>query len=322
MKMVINSHKLAVEKIKQHNSIVIFHHVIPDGDCLGSQFGLKNLLQDNFPDKKIYCVGDSKNNFQFLDIKMDNNLVTEEVMKNSLAIVVDTSDKKWVENSYLLDKNLFLEVLRIDHHPNDEDNLNTKLKWVDSSYVACDEMIAHMALLENWKISKKAAEFLYLGINTDSGRFLFSNTSARTFHILWKLYETGFDANKLLLNMSLVSKDDFQYNAFLINSLKTYQNVAYIVTKQTDLKRFNKCSDDAVNVNLIANINGHPIWVQFIEMEDGKIKVKARSNGPSVRNICQEYNGGGHERASGCVLDSFSDIEGFLARCQQEIKTQ
>ncbi|SYV93001.1 Bifunctional oligoribonuclease and PAP phosphatase nrnA, partial [Mycoplasmopsis synoviae] len=95
MKMVINSHKLAVEKIKQHNSIVIFHHVIPDGDCLGSQFGLKNLLQDNFPDKKIYCVGDSKNNFQFLDIKMDNNLVTEEVMKNSLAIVVDTSDKKW-----------------------------------------------------------------------------------------------------------------------------------------------------------------------------------------------------------------------------------
>ncbi|SYV93003.1 Bifunctional oligoribonuclease and PAP phosphatase nrnA [Mycoplasmopsis synoviae] len=57
-------------------------------------------------------------------------------------------------------------------------------------------------------------------------------------------------------------------------------------------------------------------------MEDGKIKVKARSNGPSVRNICQEYNGGGHERASGCVLDSFSDIKGFLARCQQEIKTQ
>ncbi|AKJ20497.1 3'-to-5' oligoribonuclease A [Mycoplasmopsis synoviae] len=318
MKMQVNNHKIALEKIKNYDSIVIFHHIQPDGDCLGSQFGLKTLIKDNFPNKKVYCVGDSKNNFSFLDFQMDNEKITPEIMKNSLAIIVDANYKERIENRNLLDLNFFKETLRIDHHPN-EDDLDKCTRWVDSSYVAADEMIAHMAILENWKISQTAAEYLYLGINTDSGRFLFSNTSSRTFFIVSKLYETNFNADKLLKNLSKVNFKDLNYNATLLANIKTYQNIVYIKTTKEQMAKFSKNADNGVKVNLISNIENYPIWVQFLERDDNKIRVEARSNGPIVRNACVDFNGGGHQRACGCVLEDFSKIDDFLKRLQKEI---
>lgn len=60
--MKIGNKKKTLELIQQFDSIVIFHHIRPDGDCLGSQFGLKELIKINFPNKKVFAVGD-RNNF-------------------------------------------------------------------------------------------------------------------------------------------------------------------------------------------------------------------------------------------------------------------
>lgn len=75
--IIISNERLEIfkkieEKIKSHNNIVIFHHIRPDGDCLGSQFGMKNLIEENFPDKKVYTVGDTKGIYPYLDFPMDD----------------------------------------------------------------------------------------------------------------------------------------------------------------------------------------------------------------------------------------------------------
>jgi len=41
-------------KIKQYDNIVIYHHIRPDGDCLGSQFGMKNLILEKMICKKLF----------------------------------------------------------------------------------------------------------------------------------------------------------------------------------------------------------------------------------------------------------------------------
>ena len=46
-----------VSKIEQYDSIVIFGHLNPDGDCYGSQIALRNILRLKYPHKKIYAVG-------------------------------------------------------------------------------------------------------------------------------------------------------------------------------------------------------------------------------------------------------------------------
>ncbi|SYV90784.1 Bifunctional oligoribonuclease and PAP phosphatase nrnA, partial [Metamycoplasma alkalescens] len=114
------------KKIQEHENIVIFHHIRPDGDCLGSQFGLKHLIQENFPKKNVYTIGDPKDSYSYLDFKMDK--LPLQKLANSLAIIVDANFKERLECREFLDNNFFDEVIRIDHHPNDDD-LNASLVW-------------------------------------------------------------------------------------------------------------------------------------------------------------------------------------------------
>ena len=54
-------YKEVVETIKKYNRIIIHRHSKPDGDALGSQIGLKEIIKSNFPQKKVYVVGDMTN---------------------------------------------------------------------------------------------------------------------------------------------------------------------------------------------------------------------------------------------------------------------
>ena len=53
--------------IESHDVIIIHRHNRPDGDALGSQIGMKHLLQENFPHKQIYMVGDAAGYLSFME---------------------------------------------------------------------------------------------------------------------------------------------------------------------------------------------------------------------------------------------------------------
>ncbi|WP_025755430.1 DHH family phosphoesterase [Mycoplasmopsis cricetuli] len=317
--MQIGSLKLVTTKLLEYNSIVIFHHIRPDGDCLGSQFGLAELIKVNFPDKKVYCVGDAKNTFSFLNLKHDL-VPNKKILKQSLAVIVDANFKERIESRELLDENLFAEIVRIDHHPNDDDLGDNTTRWVDSSYVAADEMITEIAFVNNWIITEAAANLLYLGINTDSGRFLYNNTSARTLELVAHLYKNNLNVDFIHKNLAATSLEDLKFQSWLLSTLKTRDGVAYIQNSYLDTIKFNKTPQSSVRPNLIANIKGYPLWVQFTEEETGKIRVEFRSNGPIVRNVAIKWGGGGHERASGAIINSFEQVEAVIDDCKIEVE--
>ncbi|GAA8717490.1 hypothetical protein oki361_25090 [Helicobacter pylori] len=124
MKSKISKEKLLIfkqleAKIKKYKNIVIYHHIRPDGDCLGSQFGMKNLILENFKNKNVLTIGDSKGIYSFLDFTMDE--IENKPMEDSLAIIVDANYKERLEKRIYLDNKIFTDVIRIDHHPNEDD---------------------------------------------------------------------------------------------------------------------------------------------------------------------------------------------------------
>ncbi|VEU78061.1 DHH family phosphoesterase [Mycoplasmopsis columbinasalis] len=307
-----------VQKLEKYNSIVIFHHIRPDGDCLGSQFGLRELLRTNYPHKKIYAVGNSFGLFgSFMEFDFDE-IPSDEVLQQSLGVIVDANFKERIQDRAVLDKNLFPETIRIDHHPN-EDDLPNCTRWVDAKRIAADEMITELAVQANWKITPKAAEYLFLGIVTDSGRFMFQGVSAKTHELVALLYKNGLDSNKIFRGMSETSLVDFELQNILIRNMKTQGQVAWTTIDYATTKSLNKLPNEVMRVNLIGNIKGFPLWVQFLEEEDGRIRVEFRSNGPCVRNVAVKWGGGGHERASGCMVDSFDKIDAIIADCNAEV---
>lgn len=293
----MNNFDRIYKKIKQSDSIVIFGHVLPDCDCYGSQVGLREIIRDTFPNKKVYAVGTGIPSLFARLASMDK--VSDEIIKSSLAILIDATDCSRSEDSRIL---AAPSILKIDHHiesvPFDE------LKWVDINSIAACQIVAEFAESYKMKISKLAAESLFVGIITDSGRFMYPPTNEKTHTIVASLYHLGVDSKSLFDILYQVDENSFRYKGYLSSHYtKTEKGVLFIYVPKEIYHSFDLTFDKASGlVNVFANIKGCPIWSLFTENEDGTIRVELRSSGACVQKVAMQFSGGGHHQASGAKL--------------------
>ncbi|MGX9364157.1 DHH family phosphoesterase [Mycoplasma sp. 527] len=305
------------DKIKKYQNIVIFHHIRPDGDCLGSQFGMKHLIQENFPNKNVYTIGDSKGIYSYLDFSMDK--LEFKKLENSLAIIVDANFKERLECREYLDNNLFDDVIRIDHHPNDDD-LNASLVWVDKYSPAAAQQVAEIAYGLNWKVNAQAATYLYLGIYTDSVRLTTNLTDDKTMFLVAWLW--SHNANKDLLHENMAKKtlEDIKINAFVQQNMNIKNGVVSFYFTLKDQKKLGIY--DPLKANrpfLLSSIDDNKAWVFFTQEKENQIRCEFRSNGACVRNVAVKWGGGGHHRASGAQISDALLIPQIVADLEHEI---
>ena len=183
-----NIYKQILKQIKKANTIIIARHVGPDPDALGSSLGLKQLIIDNFPNKKVYCIGSPAAKFRYLG-ELDK---LPENIDNALLIVTDTPDHKRVDG---IDPRKINNSIKIDHHPYVE--TMCQLEWIDDKASSASQMILELAFQTNLKLTKEAGEKLYIGLIADTNRFMFSYTNSKTFDIVSRLLkETNIDITK------------------------------------------------------------------------------------------------------------------------------
>ncbi|MCI8283047.1 DHH family phosphoesterase [Mesomycoplasma hyopneumoniae] len=291
-----------IQNIENHDNIFIFHHIRPDGDCLGAQQGFGYAIAKRFPKKKVFFIGDNENIFNFLNFHFDNeNLIQDEFFQNSLAITVDTADIKRIKKlDFFLNSN-FKTRIKIDHHPDIFEEIYNE-KWVDPTFSAASEMIGYLLMEENWEINSEISKFIYLGILTDSGRFLFPSTTSRTFQVAAFLMKFNFDFAKLNWFLSNRTEQEVAFYAEVLANYKKKDKVLWYFVSKEIQNKFKLRNDQLSAVNILANIGDARIWLFLIEMENG-IRVRIRSNGPKVNKIASEYGGGGHEYAAGINLE-------------------
>ena len=90
----MNLYKRIYKEIKKYNTIVLVRHIGADPDALGSQLGLKDIIKNKFPNKKVYAVGSPASKFKYIGV-LDK--FEEEMYNDSLLIVLDTPDKKRID---------------------------------------------------------------------------------------------------------------------------------------------------------------------------------------------------------------------------------
>lgn len=291
--------KQVLQQIKKYDSIVIYGHFNPDGDCYGAQIGLKEVIRANYPYKKVYCTGTGVPRFFGVLGKMDK--VSDEVIANSLAILVDGNDLSRMEDQRIHTAKAFA---KIDHHI-DTGGFTEGPFVVDVLANSTCDIIAGIVQDYNLKISKLGANALYLGILTDSARFQFVNDYVQTFARAKFLCEHGATPTKL---SNLLNKSDEQSliaKGYIMSHYeKTDSGVIYIVLDKETLHKIGISTNEASSlVNLLGNIEGYPIWCSFAEYDDGKVRCEFRSNGPEVQPVAASIGGGGHAMASGCQLE-------------------
>lgn len=319
----ISAEKLAIfkkieERIKAHKNIVIYHHIRPDGDCLGSQFGMKNLIKVNFPGKTVYTIGDSKGIYSFLEFKMDK--LPLKKLDDSLAIIVDANFKERLECREYLDNNCFDEVIRIDHHPNDDD-LDASLRWVEPEAPAAAQQVTEIAYELGWKLNKEAATYLYLGIYTDSVKLSTNTTTAKTMLLVSWLWDNGSQKDLIHTELSKRTLFDININTYISQNMKIANDVvSFYFPLSEQIKLGIKDPLKANRPFVLGSIDNTRAWVFFTEEKPGQIRCEFRSNGCNVRNVAIKWGGGGHIRASGAQISDPNLIPLIIKDLEQETK--
>ena len=284
--------------IKSYDKIIIHRHNNPDGDALGSQIGLKHIIKENFPEKRVLCVGDMTQRYAFMeDTVMDT--VEDSEYEGALAIVLDTSAKALISDDRYTTA---AATARIDHHIFCENICEVEV--TDTSYESCCGLIAAFAYESGLRLNPTAAKSLYTGMITDSGRFRYDSVSSQTFKMAAFLMEQKFDTNDIYRNLYA---DDFSFirlrAQYILKIEFTGHRVAYIYTPLEEAKSYgvDQFTLSRGMVNVMGEIRGVDIWVNFTETEDG-VLCELRSSVHNINPIAVKYGGGGHKKASGATL--------------------
>ena len=298
-----------LQEILQYDKIIIHRHSNPDGDALGSQIGLRLILEENFPEKKIYTVGDHPRRYAFMArSRMDE--LEDSAWEGALAIILDTSAKALISDERYT---LAARTVRMDHHIFCEKIADIEL--TDTSFESCAGLVAAFAKENGLRLTPLAAKSLYTGMITDSGRFRYDSTSAQTFRIAAYLFEQEFDTNDIYRNLYA---DDFSHirlkAEFVLKIKFTEHKVAYIYTTLEEAKATG-ADTFAISrgmVGTMAEIRGIDIWVNFTETEDG-VLCEIRSSKYNINPVAVKYGGGGHKKASGATVADREEAMRMLA---------
>ena len=310
-------------KIKNANRIAIFRHIMPDFDALGTQFGLATWIKDNFPEKEVRCFGDNHVTFTPRGLFPETNKLSDSWFEEDfLAIIVDVGDKKRIADPRF-EKAKY--KIKIDHHPATDNIFD--LPIVDTEKAAAAELVLSMLLSfkGNYFLSQKAAEYFYIAIVGDSGRFQYNSTTPFTFDLASLLLEKGINITKIYEKMYIKTIDDLEVTKFIMNNYKIDKyGVCYYVLTNDDLIRLKITSERGKdNVNLFSNIEGVKIWCSITEdVTEPCFRVSLRSRNYVINGVAAEFKGGGHAQASGAQIADLSELPKLIEALDRVIIEQ
>lgn len=288
------------ELIKKYDNIVIARHIGVDPDAMASSFALKNSILLTFPEKHVRLAGTGSNRFSYFG-KLDKN---EDVKENTLLIVTDTPDIKRIDGVPDLSK--FSDIIKIDHHPFMEKFSENSVEYIDVKAGSAAQVVLELIQNTDLLMDKQIAEQIFWGIVSDTNRFMYNDSTSKTFHLVGELLEKyDLDLQKLYEPLYARPLEEVRLEGFIALNMEVSENgVAHIKISNDILEQYK--TDAAAPGNMIGNFNyidGILVWMFITEdVKNENYRISIRSRGPIVNKVAEKYNGGGHKYACGARI--------------------
>ena len=282
-------------------------HVRPDGDCIGSCLGLYLYLKEQYPhirtDVYLEEIPGAYRMIKGTD-EVKSQIPEGEVY--DVFFCLDCGDKERLGFSAPLFE-AAKETVCIDHHVSNE-------AFADQNHIVPDasstsELV--FTLLDKEKISKEAAEALYMGIVHDTGVFQYSCTSPETMEIAAELMRKGINGSEII-DKTYYEKTYVQNQilgrALLESMLIMDKRCIVSVIRQRSMEFFQAQPTDLEGiVSQLRQTKDVEVAIFLHEVEPQKYKVSLRSkNKVDVSVIAKHFGGGGHVRAAGVTMKGSS----------------
>lgn len=308
--MFNNVYRKIFKEVKKYPIIVIARHIGADPDALGSQFALRDLIKNKFPKKQVYVIGNPSNRFKFMGSldKLDDDINYDD----TLLIVLDTPDIKRIDG---VEFDKYKHIIKIDHHPKVDEFGDIEL--IDENSSSTCQLILEIIFANRLNITEEIAKNLYLGIVSDTGRFMHGYTTRRTFELVNKLLKkTDLDFTSLYETLYMRSLNEVRFQGYIYENMEVTDNgVAYINLTDDLLREYDVDSASAGNIiSELKCVDELLVWVFFSEdRKSNLIRANIRSRGPYINELASIYGGGGHKLAAGARLTSWEQAKNLVS---------
>ncbi len=289
----------AAEFLKRRDNYLILTHKRPDGDTVGSAAGLCELLR---------ALGKTAWMLPSLDVTREfagywEGRAAPADFRPETVVSVDVASRSLLPPNAARWRNRV--DLALDHHPSQE--FFAAETCLEADKAACGELL--------WKIcgclgvmTPEIAAALYVAVSTDTGCFVYGNTTAHTHRVAAALIEEGIPYRALnKRHFRTKSLARLRVESLITQSILLYREgtVAVACVPREMLAEAGATEDDMTDIAAFAGqIEGVRHAATIREHEGGECRISLRTI-PELLNandVCAKLGGGGHAAAAGCVV--------------------
>ena len=282
------------------DQVLILTHVRPDGDTIGSAAALCCGLRAL--GKTAYLLPNPELTATYAPYAAP--YLAEADFAPAYVVSVDIAALSLLpENARPYQDRI---ALAIDHHPSQEFFARETCLEADSA--ACGEIVYDI-LRQLTPLTPEMALPLYVAISTDTGCFVYTNTTADTHRIAAALLESGIDVgpvNKALFRTK--SKTRLAMEARMVADMELYDSDRVVVMSiPLSLRQELHATEADIEElsSLAALVEGTDCGITLRELRSGVTKVSVRSGSRvDACALCRELGGGGHHAAAGATVNS------------------
>ena len=294
--------------ISEGKSFLIFTHVRPDGDALGSSFGLRDALREAGKEADVVIPCDVPDRYRSFFLGAKTSVDENDAERYDFILVLDCATLERVESGNFDLSKYQHKLLNLDHHRGNTTCNCALYSHVDPEAASTCHLVVYLAQECGLPLPKSAATSLLIGMMTDTGNFRFANTTGDALRAAADLIDKGAELEKAV-NTIYFSKSMRQRNFetdLVSNALKFACDnriaYAYITDEMLAKHDFSLKEDEGI-IDILREIDS-VVFAVLIHKKDGAYKISMRSKDRRypVGPVARKFGGGGHDLAAGATL--------------------
>ena len=315
-----SSREAVLAELGSHDKFLLTTHERPDGDAVGSLSAMQRVLTAVGKDALAFLAADEfPLPYEYRFIELDG-LVTEPPadLADRVLVFLDCGNIDRTPADVL--KREGAHIINIDHH-HDNTRFGT-INHVDPASSCTAEMVWDLMHGLGVEVTQPIAEALYVGLVTDTGRFMYENTGARAHRMAAELIDDGIDAHGIYRRLyEGIPQGKLELLARGLSNVERYDGGLLTLTHLTREDYRSTGADESYSegvVDHLRSVEGTAVAGLVRDQLGGggfkrKVSLRATDDRVDVSRIARAGGGGGHRRAAGFSTDlEFAELVEFL----------
>jgi bifunctional oligoribonuclease and PAP phosphatase NrnA len=314
-------------ELRSRERFLLTAHEGPDGDALGSLLGMHHLLTQLGKDSVMFMAAKEfplPIEYRFLPLEEVFHEPPAD-MADRTVIFLDCGNIDRMPVDFLSKGDNFR--INIDHHH--DNTLFGDVNLVETGASSTAEIVYELALLLGVEITPEIAAALYVGLITDTGKFMYESTNAHTHRIAADLIEAGVEVDETYRRLyEHVPLEKLRLLARALDGIQRYCDERLVVAYITEADYAASGAGEEMTEGIIdhlRSLEGCKVAALVRDLGDRgraarKASLRASSGEIDVSAIARKHGGGGHKRAAGFSTDL--ELDELVAFLCGEVKAQ